>query len=112
MAGRKVLHPLEDDHERATSEFLGQAVPEKAQAAWRSADATQIVILDLLAAVPWGQNLLIFKKIYAPAVRIYYHRATAQFAWTRNVVLHNGNAELQRRTARYGARPGRLCDRP
>jgi predicted nuclease of restriction endonuclease-like (RecB) superfamily len=88
MAGRKVLHPLEDDHERATSEFLGQAVPEKAQAAWRSADATQIVILDLLAAVPWGQNLLILKKIDAPAARLYYLRATAQFGWTRSVLLN------------------------
>jgi len=63
--------------------FLGQAVPEKAQAVGLSADATQSVILDLLAAVPWGQNLLILKKIDAPAARLYYLRATAQFGWTR-----------------------------
>lgn len=56
-------------------EFLGQAAPEKAQAAGLSADATQSVILDLLAAVPWGQNLLILKKIDAPAARLYYLRA-------------------------------------
>jgi predicted nuclease of restriction endonuclease-like (RecB) superfamily len=68
--------------------FLGQAVPEKAQAAGLSADATQSVILDLLAAVPWGQNLLILKKIDAPAARLYYLRATAQFGWTRSVLLN------------------------
>jgi hypothetical protein len=59
--------------------FLGQAVPEKAQATGLSADATQSVILDLLAAVPWGQNLLILKKIDAPAARLYYLRARAEF---------------------------------
>jgi predicted nuclease of restriction endonuclease-like (RecB) superfamily len=68
--------------------FLGQAVPEKAQAAGDSANATQSVILDLLAAVPWGQNLLILKKIDSPAARLYYLRATAQFGWTRNVLLN------------------------
>jgi predicted nuclease of restriction endonuclease-like (RecB) superfamily len=68
--------------------FLGQAVPEKAQATGLSADATQSVILDLLAAVPWGQNLLILKKIDAPAARLYYLRATAQFGWTRSVLLN------------------------
>jgi hypothetical protein len=79
MAGRKGRHPLEDDHERATSEFLGQAVPEKAQAAGLSADSKQSVILDLFTAVPWAQNLLIRKKIDAPAACIYYLRARAQF---------------------------------
>ena len=87
---------MEDDHERATSEFLGQAVPERAQAAGLSADSKQSVTLDLFAAVPWAQNLLILKKIAAPAAGIYYHRATAQFGWTRNVLLHNGNAQFQR----------------
>jgi len=65
-------------------EFLGQAVPEKQRAA--SVDVKPAIlgqpvpetgpaialhgqspILDLLAAVPWGQNLLILKKSADPA---------------------------------------------
>ena len=72
----------------SSREFLGQAVPEKAHAAGEITKGTRGAILDMLAAVPWGQNLLILKKIHAPAARLYYLRATAQFGWTRNVLLN------------------------
>ena len=89
----------------STPEFLGQAVPEEQRAA--SADVKPAILgqpvpetgpaialhgqspmLDLLAAVPWGQNLLILKKSTDPAARLYYLRATAQFGWSRNVLLN------------------------
>jgi hypothetical protein len=56
--------------------ILGQPVPETGQAI---VFHRQSPILDLLAAVPWGQNLLILKKCTDPAARIYYLRGTAQF---------------------------------
>jgi len=89
----------------STQEVLGQAVPEKQRAA--SADVKPAIlgqpvpgtgssiaphgqssILNLLAAVPWGQNLLILKKSADPAARLFYLRATARFGWTRNVLLN------------------------
>jgi predicted nuclease of restriction endonuclease-like (RecB) superfamily len=42
----------------------------------------------LVAEVPWGQNLLILNKLTDPAARLYYLRATAQFGWSRNVLLN------------------------
>ncbi len=42
---------------------------------------------QLVAEVPWGQNLLILNKLSTPAARFYY-LATAQFGWTRNVLLN------------------------
>jgi predicted nuclease of restriction endonuclease-like (RecB) superfamily len=45
-------------------------------------------ILDLLKEIPWGQNLLILKKLTNPAARIWYLRATARFGWSRNVLLN------------------------
>jgi predicted nuclease of restriction endonuclease-like (RecB) superfamily len=96
------------------SEFLGQAVPEKQQAApadvkpaflgqpvpeteLANVAGEQCSILDLLATVPWGQNLLILKKCGDPAARLYYLRATAQFGWSRNVLLNQIKAGVYER---------------
>jgi predicted nuclease of restriction endonuclease-like (RecB) superfamily len=43
---------------------------------------------QLVAEIPWGQHLLILNKLTAPAARLWYLRATAQFGWTRSVLLN------------------------
>ena len=43
---------------------------------------------QLVAKIPWCQNLLILNKLSDPAARLYYLRATAQFGWSRNVLLN------------------------
>jgi predicted nuclease of restriction endonuclease-like (RecB) superfamily len=68
--------------------ILGQAVPEISPARIATDSGATTPGLELLAAVPWGQNLLILKKLTAPAARLYYLRATARFGWTRNVLLN------------------------
>jgi len=45
-------------------------------------------VRKLVAEVPWGQNLLILNKLSDPVSRLYYLRATAQFGWSRNVLLN------------------------
>lgn len=89
----------------STTDFLGQPVPEKERTAFADSNAailgqpvpetglaiashTQNPILDLLTGVPWGQHLLILKKLTDPAARLYYLRATARFGWSRNVLLN------------------------
>jgi predicted nuclease of restriction endonuclease-like (RecB) superfamily len=43
---------------------------------------------QLVAEIPWGQNLLILNKLSDSATRLYYLQATAQFGWSRNVLLN------------------------
>jgi len=43
---------------------------------------------QLVAEIPWGQNLLILNKLTAPATRLWYLQATARFGWSRNVLLN------------------------
>ena len=43
---------------------------------------------QVVAEIPWGQNLLILNKLTDPAARLYYLRATAQFGWSRSVLLN------------------------
>ena len=57
--------------------------------ATRLNDATVIEILrQLVAEIPWGQNLLILNRLRDPAARLYYLQATARFGWSRNVLLN------------------------
>jgi predicted nuclease of restriction endonuclease-like (RecB) superfamily len=68
--------------------FLGQLVPEMPAARSSPVTGANGEILDLLKEIPWGQNLLILKKLTNPAARIWYLRATARFGWSRNVLLN------------------------
>ena len=43
---------------------------------------------QLVAEVPWGHHIMIIEKLTDPAVRLWYLRATANFGWTRNVLLN------------------------
>lgn len=43
---------------------------------------------QLVAEIPWGQNLMILNKLTDPAARLWHLRATARFGWTRNVLLN------------------------
>lgn len=91
--------------EYTSPEFLAQAVPEikspdndkpgqtGAEAAGQLVVSDQDQLLaqlvpELLCPVPWGHHVEIIKKIKSPVARIWYLRATAQFGWSRNVLLN------------------------
>jgi predicted nuclease of restriction endonuclease-like (RecB) superfamily len=58
------------------------------QAAAKLTNGTVIEFLrQLVAKIPWGQNLLILNKLSDSVARLYYLRATARFGWSRNVLL-------------------------
>ena len=92
-----------------SADFLAQAVPEnvhaeasprrsanleqpvqeirvrKLRSGWQSLEQ---VVQEVFSAVPWGQHVELLKKVKDPAARLYYLRATAQFGWSRSVLLH------------------------
>lgn len=51
-------------------------------------EAPDQFLRQLVAEIPWGQNVLILNKLTDPAARLWYLRATAQFGWSRNVLLN------------------------
>ena len=57
---------------------------------------------QLVAEIPWGHNLLILNKISDFDARLYYLRATAQFGWTRNVLLNQIKAGAYERSLAEG----------
>ncbi len=52
---------------------------------------------QLVAEIPWGQNLLILNKLTDPAARLWYLRATARFGWSRKVLLNQIKASAYER---------------
>lgn len=53
---------------------------------------------QLVAEIPWGHNLVILNKTTEPAPRLYYLQATAQFGWTRKVLLNQIKAGAYERS--------------
>ncbi len=55
---------------------------------------------QLVADIPWGHHRLILDKQANPADRLYYLRATAQFGWSRNVLLNQIKAGAYERAVK------------
>ena len=64
--------------------------------------ALEHLLRQLVAEIPWGHNLLILNKISDFDARLYYLRATAQFGWTRNVLLNQIKAGTYQRSLAEG----------
>src|ERR1035437_2873959 len=90
-----LAQPVQELAGRAPTQILRQPVAELAAskkwpqpAAKLTVSTGREILQQLVAEIPWGQNLLILNKLTAPAARLYYLRATARFGWTRNVLLN------------------------
>jgi len=75
--------------------ILRQPVAESEEAAIRLQPVAKLTVesateflRQLVAEIPWGQNLLILNKLTEPATRLWYLHATARFGWSRNVLLN------------------------
>jgi predicted nuclease of restriction endonuclease-like (RecB) superfamily len=60
------------------------------------------LVQDILTPVPWGHHVEILKKVKAAPERLYYLRATAQFGWTRAVLLNQIKAQAYARSLAEG----------
>lgn len=55
--------------------------------------AAPAFLQQLVAEIPWGQNILIFERVKDESARGYYLEATARLGWTRDVLLNQIKAE-------------------
>jgi predicted nuclease of restriction endonuclease-like (RecB) superfamily len=80
--------------------FLEQLVPEIRNAAGKKAKEEEVkkewalqTLKQLVAEIPWGQNLLIMKKVKDIHARLYYIVSTARCGWSRDVLLNQIKAD-------------------
>jgi predicted nuclease of restriction endonuclease-like (RecB) superfamily len=85
------------------SGFLPQAVAEMGRAEIHQQPAEETLshaVSELVAAVPWGHHRFILDKLSEPAARLYYLRATAQFGWSRSVLLNQIKGQAYERAVK------------
>jgi predicted nuclease of restriction endonuclease-like (RecB) superfamily len=70
--------------------FLSQAVRELEKKGQKKPSLEELsrIVRELIAAVPWGHHANVLAKLTDPAARLYYLQSTAQFGWSRNVLLN------------------------
>ncbi len=77
-----------------------QRTSEEVAATQGSVEHPGEFLRQLVAEIPWGQNLLILNKATDPAARLYYLRATAKLGWSRNVLLNQIKAGVYERAVK------------
>jgi predicted nuclease of restriction endonuclease-like (RecB) superfamily len=82
--------------------FLSQAVRELKKKGQKTPSPEELsqFVRELIAAVPWGHHANVLAKLTDPAARLYYLRATAQFGWSRNVLLNQIKATAYERAVK------------
>lgn len=80
-------------------DFLSQAVRATKQAKIASTKVLDAV-RELVASVPWGHHANHLLHVEDPAARLYYLRASANFGWTRNVLLNQIKAGAYERSVK------------
>jgi predicted nuclease of restriction endonuclease-like (RecB) superfamily len=85
-------------------EFLSQIVREMYDDTQGKVDTAELSqrVRDMVSLVPWGHHANALARITDPAARLYYLRATAQFGWTRNVLLNQIKAGAFERALKEG----------
>jgi predicted nuclease of restriction endonuclease-like (RecB) superfamily len=76
-----------------SAEFLSQAVREMRgtkRLKGKSSDTEFLsqAVREMVISVPWGHHANVLSTLVDPAQRLFYLRATAQFGWSRAVLLN------------------------
>ena len=66
----------------------GGGIWPQAAAKLDESEGVSAFMRHVTAEIPWGHHRLLLDKIPDPDARLYYLRATAQFGWSRNVLLN------------------------
>lgn len=59
-------------------------------------------VRELVSNIPWGHFANVLHRLKDPTARLYYLRATAQFGWSRNVLLNQIKAGAYERSLAEG----------
>jgi predicted nuclease of restriction endonuclease-like (RecB) superfamily len=85
------------DMKRFYLAYSDEAIWRQAVAKLETGGNSTEFLRQLVAEIPWGQNLLILNKLTNPPARLWYLRATARFGWSRNVLLNQIKASAYER---------------
>lgn len=82
--------------QQAVAEFSGDEKHPQATSEISEAKIREF-LPQLVAEIPWGHHRFLLDKISDPAALLYYLQSTAQFGWSRNVLLNQIKAQAYER---------------
>ena len=99
--GAKVIDRLSSDLKRAFPGTQGFSPRNlKYMRSFAEVWPTEQFVQQAAAQVPWFHNCVLLDKVKDPSEREWYLRATIQHGWSRNVLVHQIESGLYRRTGR------------
>ena len=95
---RKLKRPASES--RADHAVALQA-PEQMRGPKLSQPVTEsAAVMELLASLPWGHNIVLMQKVKQLNTRLWYARAALDYGWSRAVLTHQIETQLHRRKGR------------
>jgi predicted nuclease of restriction endonuclease-like (RecB) superfamily len=111
--GAKVIDRLATDLKRAFPEMKGFSPRNlKYMRAFAEAWREEAIVQAVLAQITWYHNLAILEKLTLPEDRIWYAKATVEHGWSRNVLVHQIEANRLHRQGKAVANFERTLPAP
>lgn len=99
--GAKVIDRLAFDLREAFPEMDGFSSRNlKYMRAFAVAWPSQRIVQQVVAQLPWGQNLLLLERLEEPATRIWYAEQVIAHGWSRSILSINIQRQLHKRAGR------------
>ena len=99
--GAKVIDRLAFDLRKAFPDMDGFSSRNlKYMRAFAVAWPSQAIVQQLVAQLPWGQNLLLLARLDDPATRIWYAEQVIAHGWSRSILAINIQRQLHKRAGR------------
>jgi len=96
--GAKVIDRLSADLKTAFPEMKGFSPRNlKYMRAFAEAWPEEAIVQQLAAQIPWFHHCVLLDKVKDPSEREWYVRATFQYGWSRDVLVHQIESGLHRR---------------
>jgi len=99
--GAKVIDRLAFDLRQAFPDMAGFSSRNlKYMRAFAVAWPSQPIVQQLVARLPWGQNLVLLERLDEPATRIWYAEQVIAHGWSRSILAINIQRQLHKRAGR------------
>lgn len=96
--GAKVIEQLSKDLRQDFPQMKGLSVRNmKYMRAFAAAYPDLAIVQQVVAQIPWGHNVRLLDRVKALEERLWYARATVEYGWSRNVLVHQIETQLYER---------------
>lgn len=111
--GAKVVDQLASDLRRAFPEMKGFSPRNlRYMRAFAEGWPDEQIVQQAVAQIPWGHNVRLLDRVADPTEREWYVRATIQYGWSRNVLVHQIESKLYERQGRAATNFDRVLPVP